>query len=100
MDNAPAMQMESESADYFTPFTCEDAAAIRQPALLLEGELSPRLFHLILDELGRCLPNAERAVIQGAPHAVHLGNPDAYDVKVLRFLTEALIFHYPARLPN
>jgi non-heme chloroperoxidase len=51
LDNAPAMQMESESADYFTPFTCDDAAAIDQPALLLEGELSPALFHLILDEL-------------------------------------------------
>jgi non-heme chloroperoxidase len=86
MDNAPALQMETESTEYFTPFTCSDAATIRQPALLLEGELSPPLFHLIVDELARCLPDTTRALIPGVSHAMHLGNPDAYRTHVLRFL--------------
>ena len=86
LDNAPAMQVETESSDYFSPFTCEDAATVRQPALLLEGELSPPLFHLIVDELARCLPDTTRALIPGVSHAIHLGNPDAYATQVLRFL--------------
>ena len=86
LDNAPALQVETESSEYFTPFTCSDAASIRRPALLLEGELSPPLFHLIVDELARCLPDTTRALIPGAAHAIHLGNPDAYNAHVLRFV--------------
>ncbi len=88
MDNAPAMQVETESSDYFTPFTCEEAGTIGRPALLLEGELSPPLFHLIVDELARCLPDTSRVLIAGVSHAIHLGNPEAYNAHVLRFLAQ------------
>jgi non-heme chloroperoxidase len=89
MDNAPALRAETEAEDYFSAFSCQEAGQIQRPVLLLQGETSPRMFHLILDELARCLPKAARATIPGASHAIHLGNPGAYNETVLRFLQAA-----------
>lgn len=86
MDNAPEMRAETLANNYFPPFTCEDAARIQQPILLLKSELGPRLFHLIADELCRCLPRAECGLIPSASHAMHVGNPHAFNEAVLEFL--------------
>ena len=56
LDNAAEMQAETLSPDIFPALTCADVAALDRPVLLLNGELSPRLFHLINAELARCLP--------------------------------------------
>ncbi len=79
MDNAAEMQAETLADNYFPLFTSEDATRIDRPALLLNGELSPRLFHLIIDELARCLPRATKTVIPDASHVIHVGNPTAYN---------------------
>ncbi len=90
MDNAPEMQAETLAQRYFPPFTCEDAQRLRQPVLLCKGELSPSLFHMITDDLAKCLPNARPlATIPGASHAMHVGNPAVYNRLVLEFLEEA-----------
>lgn len=86
MDNAPEMRAETLACDYFPLFTCEDATHIEQPVLLLKSEQGPHLFHLIVDELCRCLLNAECGVIPGASHAMHVGNPAAFNAVVLDFL--------------
>lgn len=86
MDNAPEMRAETLANNYFPPFTCEDAGRIRQPVLLLKSELGPQVFHLIVDELCRCLPNATCGLIPGASHAMHVGNPAAFNETVLGFL--------------
>ena len=86
MDNAPEMRAETLASDYFPPFTCADARRIQQPVLLLKSELGPRVFHLIVDELCRCLPHAVCGVIPGASHAMHIGNPSAFNQTVLAFL--------------
>lgn len=86
MDNAAEMRAETLADNYFPLFTSEDATRIDRPALLLNGEHSPRLFHMIIDELARCLPRATKAVIPHAPHVVHVGNPTAYNATVLDFL--------------
>jgi pimeloyl-ACP methyl ester carboxylesterase len=88
MDNAAALQLETRTRHYFSPFTCDDARGIEQPALLLDSELSPRLFHLILDEAERCLPHPTRVLITGTSHAMHLGNAEAYNETVLAFLDQ------------
>lgn len=88
LDNAAAMAAETRSQQYFSPFTCADAARIARPALLLDGERSPKLFRLITGELMRCLPDATHAMIPGASHAMHLGNSDAYIARVLAFLAQ------------
>jgi pimeloyl-ACP methyl ester carboxylesterase len=86
LDNAPEMKLETQGACYLTPFTCEEARRITAPALLLDGEFSPRLFYVIEDELERCIPECERRVISGVGHAMHAQDPEAYNAVVLDFL--------------
>ena len=87
LDNAPEMQAETRSRDIFPALTCQDVAALDRPVLLLNGELSPRLFHLIIDELARCLSRVKKAVIPHTSHAIHVGNPVAYYAAMREFLT-------------
>lgn len=73
--------------EYHMPdFTCEDAAKIEAPTLLLLGELSPHKYSLINNELARCMPHAEQAGIPGAAHVLHSQNPEAHDRVALAFL--------------
>jgi len=86
LENAPEMRAETLSPDLFPALKCEDVAALDRPVLLLNGELSPRLFHLINAELARCLPLATQAVILQTSHAIHVGNLAAYNTTVCGFL--------------
>jgi non-heme chloroperoxidase len=87
MDNAPEMKAETLANQYFPPFACEHAQALRQPVLLCKGELSPALFGMVTDDLAQCLPAARPpVVIPAASHAMHVANPDFYNRAVLEFL--------------
>ena len=68
------------------PFTCDDAQKITPPSLLVAGDLSPRLFSLMLNGLQSCLPRAERITISKASHEVHRDNPGDFNREVLAFL--------------
>jgi pimeloyl-ACP methyl ester carboxylesterase len=88
MKNAPEMSAAT-LADYATfmpSFTCADARRIKAPTLLMRGGLSPRMYYLINDELARCIPNAEQALIPNAAHVLHAQNPADHDRTVLAFL--------------
>jgi non-heme chloroperoxidase len=87
LDNGPEIQAESRSNRLFPAFGCADAARIGCPVLLLSGALSPALFHLITDELERCLPHAERVTIPAVSHAMNAARPRTYNEVVLRFLS-------------
>ena len=98
MDNAPEMRAEALSQDYFPAFTCAEAQKLPQPVLLCKGELSPELFHMITDDLAKCLPGAQPPVtIPGASHAMHVGNPTVYNKVVLDFLQQNDANHGPVR---
>jgi pimeloyl-ACP methyl ester carboxylesterase len=86
LDNGPALKAETMARDYFPTLTCEDVALVRSPTLLLNGEDSPEMFYRITDELARCMPNSERAVIPDATHGMNAGNAEAYNETVLAFL--------------
>lgn len=87
LENAAELKAETMSPDYFSPhLTCTDVRRISAPTLLLTGDRSPVMFHRITDELERCLPNHERAVIPNASHGMHSNNPSAYNEIVLAFL--------------
>jgi len=90
MDNAPAMkaQLYAPEQVLFPTFTCKDARKIHKPTLLLVGELSPKMFHLIIDELERCMVNKERTIIHDASHSMHYGNPKVFNEIVLTFLAK------------
>lgn len=81
-----ACEVETPPKVYFTPLRAADTARVTTPTLLLTGEWSPPMFGKVIDELAGCLPDAERAVIPKAPHAMQLGNPTAYNETVLAFL--------------
>lgn len=90
LQNAPELRAEvnTDESLLFPRLTCSDVRAVEVPTLLLTGEWSPTLFHLITHELARCLPNAERATILRASHVMHGANPHAYSSEVLTFLAK------------
>src|SRR5438477_3747852 len=81
MKNAPELKVATatEFSVHMPDLTCEDAARIEAPTLLMRGELSPRMYYLINDELARCMPHAEQALIPGAAHVLHSQNPEAHN---------------------
>jgi non-heme chloroperoxidase len=89
MRNTPAMTAETRMplhVNYSSSVTPDDVAGIHVPALLLQGEATPRMFVLVQDELVGLLPNAERATIPAASHSAHVQNAPVYNATVLEFL--------------
>jgi pimeloyl-ACP methyl ester carboxylesterase len=81
------LEMHADPDTYMPALSCREVAGIMSPALLVTGDQSPRLFHVISDELERCLVTEEKVSVPGAGHAMHTANPAFYNAVVLRFLT-------------
>ncbi len=79
-------EFETPLASYMPDLTIESLNALTCPVLLLEGERSPKLFHLITDELELAIPGTVRETIPGSGHAMHAANPEAYFRRVGHFL--------------
>ena len=88
LDNVASYQADATTKRPRPVFTREMAKAISAPALLSNGERSPKFFYWIIDQLEVCLPNRERIVIAGSSHTVPSESPDAYDEAVLAFLAK------------
>lgn len=88
MDNVQELKGEASSRDLFPPTTCEDVQKVKAPTLLVDGELSPKMFHLVDDMLEQCLPSDERATIPGASHQMEVENPQAFNEKGLAFIAK------------
>ena len=88
MDNALERVADARVSSQPTAFTCEMAKRITAPTLLTNGAESPEIFHRIVDELERCMPNRERVVIPDASHTVPGENPKRFDEAVLAFLAK------------
>lgn len=85
-DNVASYQADATTKRPRPVFTCDMAKKIAAPTLLSNAERSPPVFHLIIDQLERCLPNRERVEIAASSHTVPWDNPDAYDQAVLAFM--------------
>ncbi len=70
------------------PFTCEETQAIKAPTLLLDGEDTLKMFRLASEELRKCMPGSEHAVLSAATHGLHLENPAGFNQIVLKFLAK------------
>jgi non-heme chloroperoxidase len=83
-----ALRLELAAApDVYTPsLACQDVAGIRSSVLLVTGQRSPRRYHVIEDELERCLRTAEVVTVPGADHRVPSANPQFFNQAVLTFL--------------
>ena len=88
MDNAQELKGETSSRNLFPPTTCEDVQKVKAPTLVVDGELSPKRFHVINDMLEHCLPSVERATIPAASHQMEVENPQAFNEKVLAFIAK------------
>jgi len=88
MDNADAFQKETASTRAFTPFTCDDAAVVTTPTLLLCGGSSLRMFHLVVDELARCLPDNECVRLPETSHDIPAERAADFNELVTRFIDE------------
>lgn len=88
LKDAPEMAAQTRAPFevHMPPFTCSDAAQINVPTLLLYGERSPKMYRLINDELARCMPDTEQAIIGEAAHVLHNQNPGEHNRVVLDFL--------------
>ncbi len=86
MQNACSLKAETLSPDYFTEITPQQVAQIQVPMLLLQGEISPKMFHLMIDRLAEAAPRAKIATIPNASHSLPSGNPPVYNEVVLNFL--------------
>ena len=86
MDNACELRAETASPDYWTPITCEDAAKIHTPILLLKGGKSVRMLQLVVEELERCLPNKELITLSDSTHEMPSDDPEAFNRVVMDFL--------------
>lgn len=80
-------------AEFETPFDAymplPDVAALgrmQTPVLLLQGDRSPKMFHLIQDELELAITDAERVMIPRSGHSVHIENAHAFHEVVGDFL--------------
>jgi len=82
-----SLEVRADPAVYAPMLPCADVGRIRSPVLLITGQRSLRLFHVIMEELTRCLPAGEVVTLPGAGHAVHTDSPGAYNAVVLRFMT-------------
>lgn len=73
-------------AGFSETLTLADCQHLRMPALVLEGEISPKVTRHLAELLGETLPNAERRVVDGAGHMLPLTHPETVNSVVGDFL--------------
>jgi pimeloyl-ACP methyl ester carboxylesterase len=88
MDNVQELKGELSSQDRYPPTTCDDVQKVKAPTLLVDGELSPKMFHVIDNMLEHCLPSVERVTIPAASHQMEVENPQAFNETVLAFIAK------------
>jgi non-heme chloroperoxidase len=90
LENAASMHAETTTPPerYFSAVSPAEVRRLGMPVLLVQGQVSPAMFGLIIEDLARCLPHAERVTIPAASHSIHTMNPQAYNETVLGFLAK------------
>lgn len=89
IDNAPEMKAETLAPDYMPFITGDEIKNVNCPVLLLKGERSPKMFHLIIDELRLLLPQSQLDVVPASSHSMQIANPQFYNSRVLEFLSKS-----------
>lgn len=85
--HALRLELMTDLTEYMPEITDEQIGSVQIPVLLLNGQRSPRIFHLITDQLEHLLPDTYRVVIPTAGHSMQTNNPDFYNGVVQEFLT-------------
>jgi pimeloyl-ACP methyl ester carboxylesterase len=85
----PELRLElSTEIDLFMPHIPPDRlGGMTTPTLLLSGERSPELFHIITSALHAAIPGSTLVSIPGADHSIHTSAPAAYNEAVWKFIS-------------
>lgn len=67
------------------PFTRADAGSIRNPTLLIGGELTPGMLPIVLEALAEAIPGARKAMIPMAAHSMFEQAPVRFSEIVIEF---------------
>jgi pimeloyl-ACP methyl ester carboxylesterase len=87
LDNIPReWGVQSAAPSSARQFTCDEARQIKVPTLLIMGERTIKRNRLMTEEMRKCMPRSEHAVLPAATHALQLENPSGFNTIVLRFL--------------
>jgi pimeloyl-ACP methyl ester carboxylesterase len=89
LDNAREMKAETLAPEYMPLITRDEINNVKCPVLLLKGVMSPKMFHLIIDELRRLLPESELTEVPASSHSMQIANPQFYNGRVLEFLLKS-----------
>jgi pimeloyl-ACP methyl ester carboxylesterase len=79
-------ELLSDRQQYLPALECPGLGQLAMPVLLLQGESSPRMFHVITTEIARCLQSDTVITIPGAGHAINEMNPAVFNQTVLQYL--------------
>ena len=69
------------------PPAIEQLPGVAVPTLVVTGEWEIPYFQLVSDAVAYAVPRAERVVIPGGGHAIHVQQPERFNEEVLRFLS-------------
>jgi pimeloyl-ACP methyl ester carboxylesterase len=84
IDNAHTLARQFR--DPLPAYTPEEAAEVRAPVLLIDGEKSPEMFRRTAAALASWLPDARRATVRGASHGMNLAHPAAFNRYIDEFI--------------
>ncbi|TKC88839.1 alpha/beta hydrolase [Trinickia terrae] len=84
IDNAGTLPPQFQ--DPLPAYTAEEAAEVRCPVLLIDGEKSPAIFHRTVAALEAWLAGARRQTVRGASHGMNLAHPSAFNRYVDEFI--------------
>jgi non-heme chloroperoxidase len=90
LQNARALKALAWSRDAFPALAREEVRRLSVPTLIVEGEQTVTIHRRVNDELIRCVPAAERAIIPHAAHGAPRDNPLAFNEAVLKFLSRCV----------
>ncbi|MGF6572414.1 pimeloyl-ACP methyl ester carboxylesterase [Paraburkholderia sp. GAS333] len=76
-DNAHTLALQLQ--DPLPGYAQEQAAEVRCPVLLIDGEKSPDMFRRTAATLQTWLPDARRETVRGASHGMNLAHPGAFN---------------------
>ncbi|MFM0349982.1 alpha/beta fold hydrolase [Paraburkholderia sp. RL17-347-BIC-D] len=83
-DNAHTLARQFR--DPLPAYVPEEAAEVRCPVLLIDGEKSPDMFRRTAAALQNWLPDARRETVRGASHGMNLAHPSAFNRYVDEFI--------------
>jgi pimeloyl-ACP methyl ester carboxylesterase len=79
-------EMLADRQQYMPTLQCGALGQLAMPVLLLQGERSPQIFHIITAELARCLQSDTVITIPTAGHAINATNAAAFNQTVLQYI--------------